>query len=310
MAATIRLFWESSIILLLFSLASVTSCTVISDKDTPVVVVDDPLSIEGRLDLIECEITRLEKYQTRSDVLVERSFNSTSTILETLTVVIALATIYLTWYISHAERKIKRMEKTVSEKEDKISKLEQLINNNIDSLFERVRRSDTIFLLERLLKIPQDIVNVEQLLLTRDLIPEDFIKLKDAYNKLCSQKQEKEISALGKHSFGELYMFVFFQHFLGESILDNSLRDAVMKSFVIMLDCSFKNDVEKAAVSLSHALSNKTGYVDRAEVLYCFRRALNTSKFAEDSSLSYLIKRELNDDSLWIIVDNRLKDEE
>lgn len=283
----------------------------------PVVVIQDTCSTSHRLAALEEEYARLAQYQIHTDTLVERSYNATNTILVVLSVIIAIAAIYLTWYINKAEKKLLKIKNIITTKQNDViqvskdtSALLNQIKNDTDDLFERIRRKDTESLLTRLVDVPQDIVNVERVLLARDLIEKDFKLVKEAYSKLCGDKLDGEVSGIGGQTYKQLYMVLFFRHFFGKALEDNSLRDSVLDSLVSILDGAFVIDVEKANTELAAFVSNKSVEADRGDVLYVYISSLKMSKYKRKESLFTSLKELVTDRELWDLIQKKIHDEE
>lgn len=287
------------------------------DKEIPVVVIKDTSEINQRVAVLEEEYERLSKYQIHTDTLVERSYNATNNILVVLSVIIAAAAIYLTWFINNAEKKLRDIEGTITNKQNEVeilasntSTLLEQINKDTDGLFERIRRKDTEFLLERLIQVPQDIVNIERVLLARELKEADYKSVKEAYDKLCSNHIEKEISGIGNQTYQQLYMVLFYKHFFGRSLKDNSLRNSILDALVSILDGAFLTDVTKANSELAAFVSDQSIDADRGDVLYIYINSLRMSKFQNDDDLIASLKKEITDQELWSKIQKKIHDEE
>ena len=123
-----------SFYLLLFVTALLASCIKLSVDDDPAhraSIVSSSEDYEQRLLNLEYRLDLQDKYRERTDMLVSSGYNTTNLILVALTVIIAFVAIYVTWFITHAEKKFRRIEKTVSEKETKVQDLVDRIDSNI-----------------------------------------------------------------------------------------------------------------------------------------------------------------------------------
>ena len=211
----------------------------------------DTCSLSQRVTVLEEEYARLSSYQIHTDTLVERSFNAVNNLLMVLTAIIAVAAIYLTWYINKADRKLQDIEKTITTKQEEVEKVSKetatlldQIKNNTDELFVTIRRKDTEYLLTQLVNSPQDIVNIERLLLARELVEDDFKLIKKAYDALCLNHLEKEISGIGNQTYQQLFMALFFKHFFGKTLEDDTLREHILDSLVPIFDGAFPNEIQ------------------------------------------------------------------
>ena len=115
-----------------------------------------------------------------------------------------------------------------AEKIDKIAKttedLDKKIHSDITGLYNDLRKEETKTLFQRIVKEPLDIDNLGQLLLAREVEPEIFPLLKQAFLKvpetpIVEDKIDLEngvfrINPDTKNSF----MLQFFQHFFYQSV--------------------------------------------------------------------------------------------
>jgi hypothetical protein len=112
--------------------------------------------------------------------------------------------------------------------------LNELIQRDILGLFKKIKREETNDLLTRLERVPEDIANIGILLLSRELLSADFIKLRNAYLKLDDDE------------FKNPYKSLFFQHFLTETLKDETLRAEILDFIPKLIDLSFANDIIKS----------------------------------------------------------------
>src|SRR5690606_3282036 len=118
--------------------------------------------------------------------------------------------------------------KQTKETKNEVVEINELIQKDIYGLFLKIKREETIHILNRLVKIPEDISNLSQELLSRELRQEDYSLLKKAYLKV-KVKPEKEntsdfISFSSNYNYKEAYLLLFFQHFLDLSLKDEEIN--------------------------------------------------------------------------------------
>lgn len=84
-----------------------------------------------------------------------------------------------------------KMKKSVEQKEQDIIRLKEIvestnrqIQDDIHGVYERLRLEETNTLIERLRQVPEDISNIINLLLSRDLPETSFSILREAYDKV------------------------------------------------------------------------------------------------------------------------------
>lgn len=191
--------------------------------------------------------------------------------------------VYITW----VERKIVKLrdenQNLLNEtKKTKIEVVEinELIQKDIYGLFLKIKREETIHILNRLVNIPENINNVSSELLSRELIPDDFSLLKSAYQKLPDEEPIKTGFISIRGTYKDSYLLLFFQHFLEQTIKDVDLRFDIRNFFDTGIRCAFKNDIVKSAKDFTKSI-NDLGYEDLKADIIRFFDALSESKFKD-----------------------------
>lgn len=215
-----------------------------------------------RIDSVESIIQRVEKesaskieienlnskieYQQK---LYDQTINSISTQLDSANysltlfgLLFAITAIIVGVYVTYVERKIVRISEENKElltKNQNIKKeveeLNRLIQNDIYNLFLKIKKEETEHILQRLIKVPKDIANVCESLLSRDLSTDNFLALRQAYLKL------KESDESYKHQ----YHLLFFQHFFAQSLRDTQIRKDILNFIPDGIEAAFENDIIK-----------------------------------------------------------------
>ena len=137
--------------------------------------------LAGSQQLTDKAVEQLSTVIEISNSSIGNALSATNTFIAIAALIVAVAAIVLGVYVYKMERKIKDMKDAVSEKEEEVKKLTDQINNDINGLFDRIRREDTKAYLKRLEEVPRDITNIGQLLLARPFADEDYAALKRAY---------------------------------------------------------------------------------------------------------------------------------
>ena len=107
---------------------------------------------------------------------------------------------------------VKETEQKVSTVKSDILDLNKMINNDIESIYERLKREETTTYLKRLVYEPNDIVNLISMLVSRELNINDFKYLLVAYKK-SKENLVNEDDVMGTH-YQSLYLIVFFSIFV------------------------------------------------------------------------------------------------
>lgn|GEM_PF-859441 len=229
------------------------------------------------------EITNLKDKLDFQQKLNEQTINSISTQLDSATynltifgILFAIAAIGLGLYVTYIERKIVRIgeeNKILLTKNQQIKgdveALNKLIQSDIYGLFLKIKREESVHTIERLVKVPKDISNVCETLLSRELHEEDFAKLKQAYLNLPDKKEG---------NYGHGYLTVFFQHFLGQSLRDENLRVDIAEFIQLGISAAFENDIVKSTLDFTGVLVDK-GIQEFKSEINLFFKGLTKSKY-------------------------------
>lgn len=206
--------------------------------------------LNAKLNSVNTHISELERKIETERNINEKTFNSISTqisvssyVLTIMGIVFAVVAIGVGAYVTYVERKIIKIgeeNKDLLAKNQKIKQdvqdLNNLIQSDIYGLFEKIKRQETVDLLNRLDKVPKDISNICSLLLSRELLQNDFEKLKKAYMNLDDDDDDYKSS----------YKLLFFQHFLTETLKDEKLRKDILQFIPSGINSAFENDIVKS----------------------------------------------------------------
>ncbi|MBO2522585.1 MAG: hypothetical protein CW336_01830 [Bacteroidetes bacterium] len=260
--------------------------------------------LQNRQEIIDQKVDNLVDIIEISNGNINNSLSSTNSLLTIVSIIIASIAAVLAIYVTYLERKIKFMKDIVSTKETEVKSLVDEINNDVYGLFIKIRREDTKAMLQRLVAVPDDISNLIETFLSRNLEKEDFFILKEAYQGLIKKGREKDKPGIDRLSKGEEYLLLFFQHFVGMSVEDDFLEDRIVSYFKTGLNCAFENDIIKVINDLSEVLSNKKTKANRvkvvSELVKAFKVSINTQDHPEYLDM---FKNKINDVELWEEVD-------
>lgn len=250
-----------------------------------------------------------------SSSTVANEISAVNTLLVAFSIVFAIVGIGLGIYISWLQVKVSEMSKKIAEKEEKIIRLantveetDKKIQSDISGLYAKLRNEETLTLLHRLEEEPQDINNLADLLLARPLNSACFPILKQAFLKLKSFGPEINKDDFIAPNYKELYTMLFFQHYLRESILDNELRADIMIDFQNSMTCAFKCDIIKSTEDFCQALSVNNAPFDKVAILVDYLKALNQSRFRNLIELKNIFQDNLKKDILVDAIDQCRKD--
>lgn len=195
-------------------------------------------------DKLEKRIIDNEKINLNTLESISKQLEAASYNLSVFGILFGIGAICLGIYVTYVERKIVKISdenKELLNKNQLIKKevqdLNTLIQNDINGLYLKIKREETNHIIERLIIVPKDITNVLQTLFSRELKKDDFEKFKIAYNKLESKD----------NNYKEKFHFIFFQHFLYDSMKDELIRKDIKNFLEVGIRCSFENDILKSS---------------------------------------------------------------
>lgn len=242
---------------------------------------------------------QLNNVQEKNDMLMDiigQSNGSIANQLSILNIILAVIAVAVTvvggivgFYIRKKKNEVESMLKKVEEKKrivDEIAtttkELDNQINNNMKDLYLQLRKEETNTLLDRLVEVPEDIVNLIGQLLARDLLDEGFGKLREAYLKLEPESQDTSendtFSIRLSPTSIECYHLLFFQHYFYQSIKDDQIRTLLIEHLSDNCQRAFKRDIIKSTIDLCKALTEETSTFNKEDVLTAYLIALNSSQ--------------------------------
>lgn len=240
--------------------------------------------------------------------VIENSMSATNNMLTVCSIIIAIVGLALGWYINRKEKKVQSLLEQVEAKKKEVEKLEEIttntkkeivelndsINNDIEGLYAKLRQEETKSLMKRLVYEPLDITNVSQSLLARYIDASNFKYLITAYKKFKETDIKTNNQLISRPQ--QEYLIQFFQHFCGQAISHELVRDDLMQFFPTAFECAFKSDVINSTNSLITCL-NKDNNFDKTNILYDYLYALINSKHKDCKEAYEIIISKYNNDS-------------
>ncbi len=208
--------------------------------------------------------------------------SSLQNFIEIASGVFALLGFILGFYVTTLYKNIKRMSDMVT----------KATVATTDKLYRKVHRSETIGKLERLMEVPEDIGNISQQLLSRELLEEDFLVLKEIYLKAKN-------NTYARTQAGD-YLILFFQHFPLLTLKDADLKvDALSSLTPRTINQMFERDVKNFISGLFKFLGESgTGDTANRDLIKFFFPSLFRSKFTSDVDLKSYIRTEMTKNNL------------
>lgn len=167
--------------------------------------------------------------------------------------------------VNAQQQAVKKMQEDTEVKLQELQTLHSDIQNNMSAIYEKMKREETMSWLNRLENIPEDIANVGDILLARQLIKSDFQIMLNAYHNLIKRCMEvNEVTTIAKLRQKDAgfrkregsYALQFAQHFMDEAIVVEETRDILRPRFgVYFEECFFRNDAEKCTADLKKGVA-------------------------------------------------------
>lgn len=230
---------------------------IINIENNAVIKID----IENKFRTLEERIDKGEKFNEKTLESISKQLDAATYNLSLFGILFGIAAICLGIYVTYVERKIVRIgeeNRELLQKNEKIKTevedLNKLIQNDIYGLHLKIKREETINILDRLNKIPKDIANVCSVLLSRELLPDDFNKLRSAYLKVKASCMNDEGEEDGFNHYTDQYKLVLFQHFLNQVMKDEELRKDITDFIYHGIQGAFENDIIKSTSDFTSAI--------------------------------------------------------
>ena len=234
-------------------------------------------AIKFKIELIEAKMSCLNDLVNSSNDIIANEIAVSDRYWSIASAILCILCLILGIYIAWCSRKVERLKLSVEQKEQDVIRLKdiiddtnQMIQHDLSGLYQKLRTEETNTLLRRLVEVPEDVSNVQNLLLSRDLPSDAFPKLKEAFNSI---KKEDE-------SYYNDYLLLFFQHFAGQSLLDDRIRACITNALGYLVGCAFKNDIIKSTKDIVGAIAEMP-YEDGKAFVVAYYRALRNSKFKD-----------------------------
>lgn len=302
--------------------------------------------VSSTIDTLQCNMNALQAKVNMLSGIIEASNDSVSNQLsaaslwlEIIAIIIAVAGVFLGFYITKKKNQVENLTETVEkfakiidEKKavvDNVAKdaeaLDKKIHNSISSLYADLHKEETRALLNRLVQEPGDISNLIRLLLARDMEDELFPKLKEAYLKFKSMPDNEgniDLENENDDSSGELssiiifpdnkeadYILLFFQHYSFQSVNDDEIRPKMIEYFQQNCRLAFKRDIIKSTLDLCKALSDDDSTFNKEDVLVAYLKALNKCKHGTLKDLRNIMEQNIHPRDLLTSAIGRCKAE-
>lgn len=273
-------------------------------------------------DTIRDTITYVQDTSSNLDVvksIVEITNSSIGNQISMLNVSIAvfsfffvIAGVFIGIYISNLEKRVVRIKEDIEKKEATINTLaktveetDKKIQSDINGLYIKLRDEESITLLKRLEEEPQDIENLGNLLLARQIKPDGFPILKAAFFKLLESGEIADRGSSDTLSYKERYLLLFLQHFMRDSMMDDIIREELRSFFPQGIICEFKRDVIKTTIDFCSVLSDNNVSFDKENILVDYLKAINNSDYSNLRDLKNILENNISSQKLLLNAINK-----
>lgn len=220
---------------------------------------------------------------------VSTELGASSNTISIFSIIIALLTIGLGWYITKIEKSIKTMvddsetlmQRNIEIKET-IEALSDKITKDSGGLYKIIRNEESNHILDRLISVPEDILNLFSSIASRDLEEVHFLKLKEAY-----------LQVQNDDTYKTNYLTLLFQHFSGLSLLDEDIRTDFFLNIEDSLENSFKNDVIKSSKDFFDTIAELEITTYKSEINQ-FIKSICKSVFSDKEEVYFQINNSIN----------------
>lgn len=262
-------------------------------------------TLNEKIDELNEDYEKQEKINEKTLDSISNQISAASFNLTIFGILFSVIAIGLGLYVTHIERKIvlirEENKSLLSETKivkDDVVKINTQIQKDIYGLFLKIKREETLHILERLSKIPEDISNLSQQLLSRELEKNDFIILKEAYLRLKEKislniEDENDIFDFNQETeYLNSYKLLFFQHFLDLAIKDPIINEDLIEYYDNSVNCAFENDIIKSTTDFTEVLM-EVGLQSKTKEINAFIKALSISKFKTFDNVYLIIFKNL-----------------
>ncbi len=181
---------------------------------------------------------------------VSTEISAASYIIGIFGIILTIVSIGLGIYVSRIVKNVKAMkddsqlllQENILIKQE-LETLSEKITKDSRGLYKLVRNEESNHMIERLISVPEDVTNLFSSLASRELEPNHFLKLKEAFLQIKNDSD-----------YNSLYLTLFFQHFSGLSILDSEIKPEFIKGLTDSFTYAFKSDAIKSATNYFDAL--------------------------------------------------------
>lgn len=195
--------------------------------------------------------------------------------------------------IGEKEQNIKAIESNIGRMQADVENLDRNIRTDIRGISDLFRKEDTAALFDRLVEIPEDIVNIRNMLLSREIDQSLFPKMKEAYINLKGRDEFDK--------YKQSYLLLMFQHFLGSTVCDDELTQDLRVFLPICMRSAWSVDMLRSTYDIVQKLATYPDKEKATTILTDYILKVEESKHAKNKEIYKIITEGSTDDTLKAI---------
>lgn len=203
---------------------------------------------------IKSQLDFIQKQNEQANTNISNQISAASFSLNFIGILFTLIAILLGLYVTYIERKVFRISEKNKELliksqkiKDEVEAVNNLIQSDIPNLYLKIKREETTYILDRLIKKPKEIKEVGYTLLSRELLPEDFLKIRQAYLEFNSTD----------YNYNIVFVQILIKHFLAQSLKDEQLRKNFSGYIGTIFTFCIDSEIVKCTSDLASVLIDK-----------------------------------------------------
>ena len=264
------------------------STILYSQAKTDTVSIMKVNSIENTKTEIENLKHKLDFQQMLDEKTVEsisNQLNAASYNLTLFGILITILGVILGVYVTIVENKVIKIREENKEMlaesqkiREEVRELKDIIKSDIHKLFVKIKREEIDYILNRLIKVPDEIQKVGYSLLSSELQPENFSKLRQAYlNSDTSNPNDT-------YHWEKL----FIRHFITQTLNDERLRADFSVYITHIFSSALDNEIDRFTYDFTTVLVDN-GILKYKEEVNHFFLGLTSSKYKRCNEITKLL---------------------
>ncbi|MCW7490524.1 hypothetical protein [Leptospira meyeri] len=238
--------------------------------------------IHDRINKLEIKINFLDEKYEHSIELSSKSIDHISNIISTSSFVLGILILILTVFITVIYNKTNQLIKKSSKHINEIKIIDNDIKFNMSEIYKKIRNEEIEYIINRLTKVPEDIVHYSSKLLSTQIEQKYF----ESFKNISITYDTKPFKTHRERS-GE-YLIVLFQHFPSQCLFDEYLSKKIEQLIPKLIDNSFENDLLFMIEQVTREYTRRGIIAD--EKLILIFQGIENSFFIDHTEIYKIIK--------------------